>query len=552
MNFSVFPAFTAILFFVLTCGFAGNIPGDSLKGLPGKEGVAALGVGSEIHATDNEASKGNLVTVSRVMSLDTMSVYLEDVPSGTTIEWVVYGTDGSIESTYTKLKSVSSTVNGGAGYFSSPAIGVVLRPGWTYWLGAFWDQPVTYYYSDTLPAPLTFTLEFGDLIYQGRKGAYNSFPGPDEWDNTGSSDAGPYRLSYHLRAVEDVDLGVDSDIHFAGVESKGNTISVSEPMTLQTIGLYLTGVPAGTEICWAVYRALTGSTAFSRVWDDSATVGGGDGYFDSPAVMTTLEPGYHYWLGGFWDQSATYYFGSSSQPGAPQVADFGFGDLTYEAREDGVISAIPGPSSFSSDGGYAGTPYRQRYVLRPGAAVTPGEDDDASDIGQNIGKGNIFTLNESRTLEAIESYLDNVPADTTLTFLVYSSPAFTGTYTKIFESSRTFNEGEGYFSSGPVMLTLDPGVYYWVGSYWDNYTRYYFSNTLAGAPLTYSLGDASMTYHGRTTAGFTLPAPATVDINSTSQNSPYQLRYIFSGSVGAVFHDGLETSDLRAWTSSTP
>jgi len=553
MKFSVFPIFTVILFSVLTCGFAGNIPGDALKGFPGKEGVAALGAASESHANDNGASKGNLVTVSRPMSLDTMSVYLEDVPSGTTIEWAVYGTEGAIESTYTKLKAVSLTVNGGAGYFSSPAIGVVLRPGWTYWLGAYWDQPVTYFYSNTIPsAPLTFELEFGDLIYHGRKGAYNTFPGPDEDDLHDFVDSAPYRFSYHLRAVEDVDLGVDSDTHSLGATCKGNTISVSEPMTLQTIGLYLTEVPADTEIYWAVYRALTGSTAFSRVWDASATVGGGDGYFDSPPVMTTLEPGYHYWIGGFWDQSAAYYYGSSSQPGAPQLWNFGFGDLTYEAREDSVISAIPGPSSFTSNGGYEGAPYRQRYVLRPGAAVTPGENDEDSNLGENVGKADCITVAESSTLEAIESYLGDVSTGTTVTFLVYSGSALTGTYTKIFESSRTVNEGDGYFSSGPVMLTLDAGVYYLIGSYWTQYARYYFSNTLPGAPLDISLGATSMTYHGRSTFGFTLPAPTTLSISSLSQSAPYQMRCIFSGSVDAVFYDDMETNDLRAWTSSTP
>jgi len=47
---------------------------------------------------------------------------------------------------------------------------------------------------------------------------------------------------------------------------------------------------------------------------------------------------------------------------------------------------------------------------------------------------------------------------------VSDNPAENGTYTKIFDSSRTVNEGDGFFSSGPVMLTLDAGVYYLIGT----------------------------------------------------------------------------------------
>ncbi len=112
--------------------------------------------------------------------------------------------------------------------------------------------------------------------------------------------------------------------------------------------------------------------------------------------------------------------------------------------------------------------------------------------------------------------------------------------------------GDGYFDSPAAMVALEPEWYYWLGGRWGQEVTYRFSNSQPGAPLTFPVGTASMTYHGRVASISTLPGPDTFESDSHSTNSPYWQRYIFSGSQTSIFYDTMETGDTGAWSSTVP
>lgn len=516
------------------------------KAKPGELGVVVMGPASNESSTNNSSSKGNVVTVNRPVSVETVSVYLTGVPAGTTIEWAVYKSD-ALDGDYEQVEAVSSVVGGGDGDFESPAMGAVLVPGTFYFLCAFWDQPVTYHYSNSQAgAPLDFDFGYGTATYHQRKGAYSVFPGPASF-STGGNGNSPYRQTYRFRAVEVAEFGPTSDGSSTSTTGKGNSITVPEAMTLQSIGLYLTGVPVGTNLYWAVYRSVTLDGTYEMIWEATRPSAlGGDGYFDSPAAMITLEPGWFYWIGGYWDLAATYYF-SNTLPGAPQDFHTGFGSMTYHWRQTGPT---PGTPNFVG-GGSTGAPYQQRYAMKPGAAANLGGNSDAGATDMGSSKGNIVTVSATSTLEAFELYLTSVTGGTTLYWMVYESATLDGTYTKIWEGSRTVTAINGYFSSGPVMIDLQPGMFYWLGGFWDQNVTYWFSNTAPGGPLDFPLDGGTLTYHRRQGAFNTLPPPGTFPGGGVT-NAPYWQRYVFSGSLNSIFYDGFDIGDSSVWAITKP
>ena len=132
---------------------------------PASADLIIMGENSPDSATNNSYSKGNVVSVDSTMTLDTIGVYLSGVAPGTNVEWAVYEST-TIDGTYTQVGSLQDTVAGGTGYFDSGSMGVQLDPGKFYWLGGFWDLPVTYWYSNQGGGPpVNFVTPFGTVTY---------------------------------------------------------------------------------------------------------------------------------------------------------------------------------------------------------------------------------------------------------------------------------------------------------------------------------------------------------------------------------------------------
>lgn len=162
--------------------------------------VIDMGTGSTSSSTNQSFSKGNVVSVDTTMTLDTIGVYLTNVAGGTNVQWAVYEST-TIGGTYSQIHELTDTVGGGDGYFDSASMGVQLEAGKFYWLGGFWDQSVTYWFSNAGPGPpVNFPTSYGTMTYLGRKGAYNTFPGPGTFTGGPSSGSttGPYRQRYNV------------------------------------------------------------------------------------------------------------------------------------------------------------------------------------------------------------------------------------------------------------------------------------------------------------------------------------------------------------------
>ena len=173
------------------------VTGGTIGATPWCSGII-LGEDSDGSATNNTWSKGNMVTVDTPAALTEIAVYLENVQPGTNVWWFVYESD-TLTGTYEKRHESFAATAGGNGYFASDPMMVQLEPGKYYWLGCFWDQAVTYFYSNTLPGPpLYFDYGFGTLEYHGRDGTFQTLPAPATFDGNPGTATAPYWQCYTL------------------------------------------------------------------------------------------------------------------------------------------------------------------------------------------------------------------------------------------------------------------------------------------------------------------------------------------------------------------
>jgi hypothetical protein len=149
---------------------------------------------SELSSVGTSA-KGNIISVDAESQLETIGIYLSEVPEGTRLCWSVYFswiTDGF----YQKKSETCRTVAGGDGYFYSDPIDLTMGNGYFYWIGATADQPVRYHYSNRTPLPpLEARLASSVLTYQRRMTPYSTIEGPNSFN--GNPDFyPPYRQRY--------------------------------------------------------------------------------------------------------------------------------------------------------------------------------------------------------------------------------------------------------------------------------------------------------------------------------------------------------------------
>jgi hypothetical protein len=107
--------------------------------------------------------------------------------------------------------------------------------------------------------------------------------------------------------------------------------------------------------------------------------------------------------------------------------------------------------------------------------------------GEQRGRGNTYTVWEDQLLVEIRQWLD-VNGTTTLYWYVLESSTLTGVYTVI--SETIVNEtgvGQDMYSSGPISVTLQAGMFYGIGAAWGPETVGYFRDP-ATLPRDWELG----------------------------------------------------------------
>jgi hypothetical protein len=148
-------------------------------------------------ATNASAFKGQGVTLSNSATLTEMGVYLTNVPANTLVEWVVSQRAGAT-TTYNEIHRTTLSVAGGTGVFTTGPILVPLQSGQEYFLGAFWNQPVTYHYDNTTTPPQNFDYIFTNMTFVRRIGVGATFPMPTTFSSAGTTTVGPYWQCYTL------------------------------------------------------------------------------------------------------------------------------------------------------------------------------------------------------------------------------------------------------------------------------------------------------------------------------------------------------------------
>jgi hypothetical protein len=128
----------------------------------------------------------------------------------------------------------------------------------------------------------------------------------------------------------------------------------------------------------------------------------------------------------------------------------------------------------------------------------------------NLMRGGVVGITTSVQLIEIRSYL-NIATSRELRYIVYEHTAATGTFTKILEVTvPNSGTGTGFYSSGPVSLTLEAGKFYAIGVNWNGGLTYYWQAS-APVPIPTSFG----TITGGLAATL-YPPPATLSIAATS------------------------------------
>ena len=135
--------------------------------------------------------------------------------------------------------------------------------------------------------------------------------------------------------------------------------------------------------------------------------------------------------------------------------------------------------------------------------------------GDSRDRGNVFHVTSSTTLEEIRFYMD-ISSSTSMYFFVYEGTSVTGNFTKVDEVYiSNSGTGEGWYSSGPMTVSLEAGNYYYIGTSWYG-TATYGRGTDA-VPVTTSFGTLETGIPG-TIAGY---PPGSTLSNTYTDISPY-------------------------------
>ncbi len=107
--------------------------------------------------------------------------------------------------------------------------------------------------------------------------------------------------------------------------------------------------------------------------------------------------------------------------------------------------------------------------------------------GSGRGRGNTYTVTDAQMLGEFTQWLD-ISGTATVYFYVLQSATLSGTYTVTHETILQINgTGQAFYSSGPIAVSLVPGMYYGIGTAWGPETIGYFRDA-ASLPRTWDLG----------------------------------------------------------------
>jgi hypothetical protein len=155
--------------------------------------------------------------------------------------------------------------------------------------------------------------------------------------------------------------------------------------------------------------------------------------------------------------------GTTSDGGAAEAGVPACGSL------DGGYDGAPGSlgasdASRASDDGAAG-PYGSADGAGGAVAAVDelGPNAVASKSAASLGRVNIYEVTSPRWLEELQIYLRAGLPETRLTLAVHEATSRDSPFHKLFDVQLDFGTCEGWTSSGPLAIPLEPGRFYAVG-----------------------------------------------------------------------------------------
>jgi hypothetical protein len=138
------------------------------------------------------------------------------------------------------------------------------------------------------------------------------------------------------------------------------------------------------------------------------------------------------------------------------------------------------------------------------------------------GRGNLFTCTTDRIISSHRLFL-NLTAASPLWFCIYEGDAAVGTYNQV-SAVLVSNQGpgQGWYSSGPVNVTLQAGKFYLIYAQWDATANYYTQNPVSPYPFPCSFGEltAGAGWHTGSVPTYGNPPPATQNILASAFGDP--------------------------------
>ncbi|MEZ4653758.1 MAG: hypothetical protein R3E12_09240 [Candidatus Eisenbacteria bacterium] len=142
--------------------------------------------------------------------------------------------------------------------------------------------------------------------------------------------------------------------------------------------------------------------------------------------------------------------------------------------------------------------------------------DPRANFGADRYRGDVYEVASRTTLTTIESYL-NFTGTRTLNYVVFEGTDVTGPFNHI--ASQTVDRvgtGEGFYSSGPLSVLLEPGKLYIIATGWTGGNVTFYWDTTA-SPIDVSFGQQ--------VDGYILDSyPIPESVGNPSISSPYYQR----------------------------
>ncbi len=278
-------------------------------------------------------------------------------------------------------------------------------------------------------------------------------------------------------AIDCYTFGGDTETYSGMNRLRGNTYTVNEPMALSEILMDLEFTET-VDLYFYVLKSPTFTGVYEVISEKIVSMPGyGRALYSSGSLEVLLEPGYYYGIGVAWGEHEVVYF--RDPVALPRTWALG-------TVEDAMQGSGPPPYTTLEYNHFTGAEYSMELCLHEAHCYQFGGS-SAAFSGENRLRGNTYTFSAPQVLSEIQMEL-SFSGTLDLYYYVLESATLTGTYEVISEVViPTEGNGQAFYSSGPINIALEPGMYYGIGVAWGASPVGYYRDPTA-LPRNWALG----------------------------------------------------------------